>query len=88
MTELAGVSINDPMDRILKVNAVPNTKEAGAVSINDPMDRILKDPLTLQRIRGAARVSINDPMDRILKVLVSREKNGRRADGFNQRSDG
>ncbi len=39
----AWVSINDPMDRILKVwSGVGNLQTNAAVSINDPMDRILK----------------------------------------------
>ncbi len=64
------VSINDPMDRILKVDATRYHRPAvPTVSINDPMDRILK--VLRKVLEGCAihLVSINDPMDRILKGM-------------------
>ncbi len=36
------VSINDPMDRILKALGIQRQTLSANVSINDPMDRILK----------------------------------------------
>ncbi|SRR5581483_10515296 len=81
------VSINDPMDRILKVARTAIWRDALAVSINDPMDRILKDKSSEHFVRIRPPVSINDPMDRILKAPISAPV-PMWVSCFNQRSDG
>ncbi len=62
------VSINDPMDRILKERDSVADYRPTDVSINDPMDRILKGLHCVTWLALTKTVSINDPMDRILKA--------------------